>query len=563
SPEESWEQRTETTGWATGFSLRRNARSNSILGRYLIDPFRVKHSYSRGLGRTWFTRDTTTAASGEVSYNLSLGQMRLLRLPIIEYLRLRPTSVSWTVSRSNQWETRWDNSGGTPVQTRLSTSRRLFTSGSVGFGFWKGQSTSLGLSVSRDLLYPWEGDMPFNVGRETSRSQQAGVSQEINLFDYLKPRLSWDAAYSSSRLAPHTGGNDSLGLHDFSVSTTRKLTLRVGLVHAIRRLARLRDERLDEQAAPGSPRWLLMKLERFADRITDPTITISRTQGSDYRDADFLPGYTYRFGLETELDELTPYDRTKQDLFQVSTGVRPLSTLSVRGEYSNSVTRHYYSGYWNRQESTTWPSITVSWSGIERLPPFESTFRSINLSSGYRVDTSESGRYENEEYVPTSETRVTKWMPLLSVSATFQNEVRVSIADNRSVTETLNYTGTSARTRSSSHGTTLSVEYSFSAPGGIAIPLPLLSKLRVSFQSDLTTSLDITRSRTVSEVIGGISGDQVQSDREEWRIEPAANYDFGSVTAGLTGIYGWKTDRVNSIYNQRDVGMNIWILFNF
>ncbi|MCK4506511.1 MAG: hypothetical protein KAW14_12920, partial [Candidatus Aegiribacteria sp.] len=58
-------------------------------------------------------------------------------------------------------------------------------------------------------------------------------------------------------------------------------------------------------------------------------------------------------------------------------------------------------------------------------------------------------------------------------------------------------------------------------------------------------------------------GNQLQSDREEWRIEPAVNYDFGSVTAGLTGIYGWKTDRVNSQYDQRDIGMNIWVIINF
>ncbi len=109
----------------------------------------------------------------------------------------------------------------------------------------------------------------------------------------------------------------------------------------------------------------------------------------------------------------------------------------------------------------------------------------------------------------------------------------------------------------------MNLQYAFSAPGGLAIPLPLLDKLRVSFQSDLTTGLAITRSRTRTEIIAPGYEDQLQSDREEWRIEPSANYDFGTVTAGLTAIYGWKKDRVNSIYDQRDVGMDIWVMLNF
>jgi hypothetical protein len=85
----------------------------------------------------------------------------------------------------------------------------------------------------------------------------------------------------------------------------------------------------------------------------------------------------------------------------------------------------------------------------------------------------------------------------------------------------------------------------------------------VSFRSDLTTSLSISRSRTKTEIIAPGFENQLQSDREEWRIEPSANYDFGTVTAGLTAIYGWKKDRVNSVYDQRDIGMDIWVMINF
>lgn len=563
SREDSWEHRTQDDSWNTSITTRKNSRSATVFGRYLIDPFRIRHTFSMHRGRTWNTRDSSTSTKIDLSYSVSPGQMRLFRLPVLEEFRLRPTNVSWSIVRSNSWDTKWDHSSGDTIQTRLSSTRRLQTNGSVSFRFWKGLNSSYSLGLVRNLFYPWDRGLPFNIGREVSRNQHISLSQDINLFNLFQPRFSWDSNYSMARLAPHTSGIDSLGTPDVSLSNTRKLSLRIGLVHMLKKLSRLRDERLDEGAVPGSPRWLLMKLERWADRITDPSITFSRSYNSDYRDLDFLPGFAYQCGLETELEDVSAFSRSKQDLFQVSGGLRPVSTMSLRVEYSRTISKQLYSGYWNRQDSKTWPNITLSWSGLERVIPFNEFTRSMSISSGYRVETSKSGRFENEIFQPTTETRVTRWSPLLSISTTLKNDVRISLSDNHAVTETINFTGTEARTRSSNHSTTFSISYSFSAPGGIAIPLPLLDRLRISFQSDLTTGLDITRSRNNSEIIGGGLGDQIQSDRIEWRIEPSANYDFGSVTAGLRAVYAWKTDNVNSYYNQRDIGMDIWILLNF
>ena len=189
--------------------------------------------------------------------------------PVLEDVRLRPTRVSFSATRATGWDTKWDFASGDTVQTRGTETRRLNLDGSATFNFWKGQSSSYSLAVTRDLLFPWEDPaIPFNVGREIGRNQNISLSQEINLFEYLKPRLSYDVQYSASRLAPHTAtGTDSLGRPDVGVTNTKRLNLRVGLVHSIRALARLRDERLDEEAEPGSPRWILMKLDRYSESI--------------------------------------------------------------------------------------------------------------------------------------------------------------------------------------------------------------------------------------------------------------------------------------------------------
>ena len=562
--DESWDERTQTRRWSTGFQWRKNSRAEEWPGRYLIDPFRFIHTYSRNYGMSPTYRDTASTAEGTLSYDLAPGRMQLLSLPIIEFFRLRPTRVAWSLSRHNSWDTRWSFANGDSVQTRATTVSTLSSSGTLTFNVWKGFSASGSLSLLRDLLYPWEGNIGVNIGREISRNQNISISQDINLFNYLKPRFSYDVNYHASRLAPHTtSGADTLGLPKFSVSSTRRINVRIGLVHTIRSLARLRDERLDEEAEPGSPRWFLMKLERWANLITDPNIVYSETEGSEYRDMDFLPGWRYQTGLNPVLDDITPWDRTEGWNLQITGGFRPVSSMSVRLEYRSSDSKTMYSGFWNNQRSKTWPSVILSWSGLNGLAGLRDFLRNGTVSSGYKIETTESGRYESDIYIPTTKTTSTRWSPLLSINVTLKNDIQITISDNLTNTVSKNYTGTQTETRSNNNSLQFRVQYSFSAPGGFAIPLPLLDKLRISFQSDLTTSLSLTRSRTTSELISSGYGNQLQSDREEWRIEPAINYDFGSVTAGLTGIYGWKTDRVNSQYNQRDIGMNIWVIINF
>ncbi|MCD4774927.1 MAG: hypothetical protein K8S15_02620 [Candidatus Aegiribacteria sp.] len=564
SDDESWDERTQSRGWSTGFQLRKNSSSESFFSRYLIDPFRFTHTYSRGYGLTPSSRDTSSMADGALSYEISPGRMQLLDLPVIEYFRIRPTRVSWSLSRRNNWDTRWSFVNDDTVQTRATILRTLSSNGAITFNPWKGLSASGSLGLVRDLLYPWEGSTGMNVGREISRNQSISVSQDINLFDYLNPRFSFDSHYGQSRLAPHTlSGADSLGLQRYSVSATRRVNVRIGFVHTIRSLARLRDERLDEEAETGSPRWFLIKLERWANMINDPNITYSETEGSEYRDMEFIPDWRYQTGIEPVLDDVVPWDRTKGWNLQVSGGFRPVSTMSFRIEYRSSENRNLYSGFWNNQRSKTWPSVSFSWSGLHRIAGLSDIIRTGSASSGYSIETTESGRYESDVYIPTTETKKVNWSPLFNISFTLLNDVQISLSDNVTNTVMQSFTGTQAKTESSNSSLQFRIQYSFCAPGGIAIPLPLLDRLRISFRSDLTTSLNVTRSRTRSELLGSSVGAQLQTDREEWRIEPAVNYDFGTVTAGLTGIIGWKTDRVNSQFDQRDIGMNIWVTINF
>ncbi|MCK4806912.1 MAG: hypothetical protein KAT09_04665, partial [Candidatus Aegiribacteria sp.] len=217
--EESWNERTQNRSWSTGFQLRKNSNAESLLGRYFIDHFRFMHTYTRGYGMTPSTRDTSSTAEGSLSYDISPGRMQLFSLPVIEFFRVRPSRLSWSLSRRNGWDTRWNFVNNDTIQTRATISSTLSSSGSITFNPWKGLSASGSLGLVRDLLFPWEGNLGVNVGREISRNQNISLSQDINLFDYLHPRFSFDSHYGQSRLAPHTiSGADSLGLPRYSVS---------------------------------------------------------------------------------------------------------------------------------------------------------------------------------------------------------------------------------------------------------------------------------------------------------------------------------------------------------
>ena len=562
---ETWFYRTESNRWDTSIQWRRNGRSDGFAGKYFLDPIQIRHTMGNGWGRSYSTRDSTENETATFDYDVQLGRMSLVRLPILDELRLRPTRFGFGVSWKRGRNVMYDIASGDTVLTRNDTERSLVTDGNIAFNPWKGLAASYNLSVSRDMYYPWDGFYPgLNIGREYSRTQNAALSQEINFWNYLKPRLSWDARYGMARLHPHTSSSaDTLSYPDVGSDVTARLNLRVGLAHTIRSIARLRDERLDEEAIPGSPRWLLSKMERWADRITDPNIVFSKSRGSDYNDISVLPSAAYQFGLEPEIDGLDPYNKTTSNSLQISGGFRPTNTMSIRTEYNNSESSSYYSGFWNRTDNTTWPSITVSWSGLERYAPLH-FLQNGSVSSSYRLETSTSSRIESDSLTPVSETKTSRWSPLFSFTGSFDNKVQITLSDNLSSTETTNFTGSSAVMNSGSNSAQFKLSYSFSAPSGVSIPIPILDRLSLSFQSDLTTSLSITRSSTKSEVTGGLTGEtQVQSDKTEWRIEPSASYDFGMVTASMTGIYGWKTDDVNNQYNQKDVGLNLSVTINF
>ena len=563
--DETWAYRTESNKWDTSIQWRRSGRSDDFAGRYLFDPVHIRHALGRGWGRTPTTRDSTENENVTFTYDLSLGSMSLFRIPILEDIRLRPTRIGFGAGWRRGRNVMYDIANQDTVQTRNDTERVLLTDGNVSFNPWKGLTASYSLSLRRDMYYPWnEPQTGVNIGREVSRDQNVSASQEINFWNFLKPRISWDAKYGMVRLSPHTStGADTLSSPDVGCDVTARLNLRLGLAHSLRSIARLRDERLDEDALPGSPRWLLGKMERWADRITDPSIVFTRSRGSDYNDVPFMPSSGYQFGFEPGIEGLDPYNRTTSNSIQISGGYRPTNTMSVRLEYNDSENKNFYSGFWNRTDNTTWPSATVSWSGLERYAPL-AFLRSGSISSGYRLETSTSSRVEGDSLTPVSKSETSRWSPLLSFTGSFDNKVQLTLSDNMSATETRNYTGTSAVVRSGNNSAQLKLTYSFSAPGGLAIPIPILDRLRLSFRSDLTTSLSITRSTLRSEVTGGQAGEtQVQSDKTEWRIEPSASYDFGTVTASMTAIYGWKKDKVNNQYDQKDVGLNLSVTINF
>ena len=560
---DSWFQRTDNTSWDTSVQWRRSTRAEGLVGRYFLDPWNVRHTMGKQWGLSPSGTDSVDTERFTVSYNLSLGRMRLFRLPILEDFRLRPTRFGFGFRFQRGRDVRWDVSSQDTVQTRNNTQRELTTDGSVGFNFWKGNTLSYSLTVGRDLYHPWNpGSTRLNVGREVSRNQSLSAAQEINFWSYLMPRVSFDSNYSFARLSPHTPGADTLGLPDVGLSTNLRYTLRLGLAHTMRRLSRLRDERRDEDATPGSPRWFLMKMERWANNITDPTMTLSFTNSTSYKSLESLPPWRYQFGIDDRLEGLVPFNRTEGESVQLGGGVRPVSTLSLRAEYGNSVTKSFYSGYWNRQQTVTWPSLTLSWSGLERLRPL-SFLRTGTVSSGYRLETTTGSRVEGGVEIPVNETVSRRFSPLASITANLKNKVQITLSDNLTLTESRNFTGASAVTRGTSRSSQVGVSYAFRAPDGFSIPLPLLNRLRIRFQSDLTTGLKITRSVTKSEIIRDIGDDILQTDRTEWRIEPYANYDFGTVQAGVTAIYGWKKDRVNSQYDQVDVGLDLWVRINF
>ena len=227
------------------------------------------------------------------------------------------------------------------------------------------------------------------------------------------------------------------------------------------------------------------------------------------------------------------------------------STARAEGERN----RRAYSGAETGGTSSTFPDLDVSWTGLHAVGPLKGRVASSTVRSAFRVTEGTSGRYEGLTFVRDGETRREDFSPRLSVTLTLKNGLTVTLGDNYSRDEREDLLQAESTTRTStSHRSNLAVQYAFSAPQGLT--LPVLGMMR--FKSDLRLTLDVSRERRL-ERTGPATP---TTDSSSWSVRPGASYDFGVVDSGLE-IEVSQSSNYKLNQTRREIGLRVWVNFPF
>lgn len=546
------------------FNLSKATPSRNPIVRATVDRIRISLSSSSTRSRGPTRADTTVAHHGSIDWSWASGAKRPLKVPLIgAELHYLPTTLSLGLSAQQTDPKVWVLSGDSLTWSPTRFTRDLTEKASVGFQPVKSLDVTYSFNATRDLTYrassrgehllderlrPTSAVLPFwraLDARETRRNHQMGLRLNPRLASWFDPSLTYDTTYGENHDPALTAATpDSHDVRDATSNTSSRARATFSPSQLLSWLSKL----------SGKTKWM-DALARAGGRLQAIQGSIGTTVTSSYRELGGRPPMGYQFGLWETIDGRTPYDFSRKNSWDVSGGLQILKDLRTTARASSDRSRRSFSGAETATTSTTFPDIDLSWTGLHALGPLKGKVASSTVRSAFRVTSGNSGRYEGGAFDRDGETRREDYSPLVSVSLTLKNGLTITLGDNYSTDERVDLLQAQPMTRtSSSHRSNLGVQYAFSAPQGIN--LPLFGMMR--FKSNLRLTLDVSRERRLERT----GATTPTTDTSSWSVRPGASYDFGVVDSGLQiEVAQSSNHKLNQ--TRREIGLRIWVNFPF
>ncbi len=362
---------------------------------------------------------------------------------------------------------------------------------------------------------------------------------------------------------------DSLDLRNFSNSTSRDLSLNIGLPKlfsalaggggtGVQRIDRVGGQRTEEETVEEEKESLWTRGMNGASRIVrNATVRFGRDRLTDYDYVEIKPSFLYQLGFEglgIQPREL----RYSKDL-SVDGGMNLPAGISLTSGYAEQQTTSDFRGSSRFSSSITWPRVGFDISSV-RLPlRFKEFMTSLSFRSQYSKSKEVAGTGTSGV---ESHKRGTNWSPFFSTSCQMKNGLAVTYSINRGETETLNFTGSRNTNFRENSSHQMNLNYSLRSARGFGLPIPGLSDKKVKLRSDLRFQLDFSRSAT-KEIVIRPDGEETEIiNNVTTSFAPSADYDFSRITTGLRFNYNLVNDK-KSGQKRITIGANIWMEFLF
>jgi cell surface protein SprA len=333
----------------------------------------------------------------------------------------------------------------------------------------------------------------------------------------------------------------------------------------------LRPQQPDEQTnggpSFGSPKWVWRRFIGLLRTIQPIRGSYTKDRKLNLRGLTARPSWQYLFGFaenpNVPIKNTTglsgPSQSVYSDDYELNSGLQPGRGLTINGGYSlrNSITRS--SNDPTYAKSISFPDLSISLQGLEKIFIFRKFASSVSLTSAYTKKTDDNGRADTHLLLTRNISK--QWAPLAGLAFNFPGNLKASVTYNLSKVSTVNTGGNGLSNRNTfakENSIKFSFNYSFTAPQGMKLPL----LKRIKFNSQLTMSLDITLNNTKTEAVtGDISS--ISANTSHIVIEPRLTYQFSrAITGGLHARWDDSSDKIlNRKHHIRELGINAEIRF--
>lgn len=611
TPEQQQFEKTQSKSYGYNFSQSFNRNTNNWLWNLTLNRITSRYNFTRSEA-TSPTRpiDRRDTYGGSGAYSLSprakpsvkpFFWTRYLFLPSKFYdsrLFLLPTQLTFT-GEVNGSKTSSIDYRGIATSTRV---RDLTLTGNSAMDVFSTLHTTYSLSSNRDISQPGRFKLSINpsklkLGQERSFQQRFESNFQPKILKPIDNKFSFNSNYAEN--SDFNSNPDSTRTTQAGGTFKTDLTLNLqslipGLNSAGQRrpspppvrppnmgaggqpgdttrqdLPSKAQNEEQENGSPGigSPAWVWNRFIGLLKAIQPIRGSYTKDRKLNLRGLTARPSWQYLFGfvedprvpIKTTTGLSGPSQSIYSDDYHLDSGLQPGHGLTINGGYSlrNSITRS--SNDPTYVKSVTFPDLTASLQGLEKIFIFKKFASSVALSSSYSKKVDDNGRADSHLLLTRNTTN--QWAPLVGLAVNFPSNLRASLTYNQSKNSVLNTDGNGLSNRNTfgqDRSIKLSFSYSFTAPQGMK--LPLLN--RIKFNSQLSMSLDITSTSSKTEAV---SGDirSLTANTSHITVEPRLSYQFSrAITGGLNARWDDSNDKIqNRKHHIRELGINAEIRF--
>jgi hypothetical protein len=526
---DSLRSETITRGFST--SLVKKGSQNPLF-KYTLDKTTTSFSFSEQMRRSPTQRDTTRTMSGSLNYQINWSKTR--EIPLWRGIKLGywPKSMDFRIQATRKTALRNRFRTGTFVADPFFYDAKANLSGSLSYSPLKSLTSSFNGTMARDLNRP-HYVYGVDIGRETKRThsmQLAWKPPPMFLISAFSPDFSYNSSYREDSGPEIRRPGDPSGTRNSANqrATTAKLRFDVGkyfgkffgffgwLEDEPDKATRVQGNRppaavvdtsgagqppaagdstqADEPSRPrADPLIAVRKFGGILKDIRQININVQQRFNSRYTRIPARPSLAYQFGVTESSgiiksrETLDEPDQTSTNLsISFDTGVQITQDLDVATRFTTNLTNSATQGAESETRASTWPDISLRWSGLERFSLFRPLFTNSSANMLYKKQKRETGRKG------TVDSRQETLTLSPSMTFTFKNEVNSTLA----VSYTKNLTDNRGSiTERSSMTIALDLKKDFRGGSGFRLPIPFFSK-EVKWTSTLNSNLNISYSRS-------------------------------------------------------------------